>query len=355
MTSQACKALQGLMSSTALVKNADVLALTRTAIKLCVDCGRSDRIRLLGELEAVIGRFALPESHFVLLWSVLEPMLLAGKKDERELAQRMVFGIVRIQHANLTLMRMTLVRFLAASSAESSADELSWRLATLQQLTKDGRDLAYLESDIGQLLRDWVHRCLRSGTEATIQLALLGYVTAVVRYNNVLIEADDVSALVGTVCALANSSPSVPVMAACLEFLDVLVRYGTVPRNCISLYAVSISRVVNIDAFALQAWEVVKNILMSYHGIQAMYALCDIMHEATDETTVSLLRGAVFLVSMASWGSQRIATAHIPFGHVLDAMLAAARLLRGPAYKVVAFEILLSIARLVKKDRKSVV
>ena len=82
-----------------------------------------------------------------------------------------------------------------------------------------------------------------------------------------------------------------------------------------------------------------------------MQGLCSILNECshadhTDKMDGPLYRGAVYFVSMATWGKQRVKVVHITPATVLPSLHQA---VAGPVHSTVAFEVALSIRRLIKK------
>lgn len=138
-------------------------------------------------------------------------------------------------------------------------------------------------------------------------------------------------------------------MKACLLFFDVLVKYGSVPVGSITLLICTLCRIVGIDSFSMDTWVVVRNILRSHRGHQAMLSLCAVLEDAQSAgdhpNMVAFLRGNIFFISMACWGSERVTSIYYSFAAVLPSFLRVLSL----NHPVIAYEVLLSVRRLLRK------
>ena len=59
----------------------------------------------------------------------------------------------------------------------------------------------------------------------------------------------DVVRMVEAVCSVGATATHADDVAACLSFLDVLVRYGVVPQACLRPYVQTLCRTVNMDEY----------------------------------------------------------------------------------------------------------
>ncbi|KNC48016.1 GARNL1 protein [Thecamonas trahens ATCC 50062] len=242
-------------------------------------------------------------------------------------------------------------------SPRGSSEARTSALDLLVALTADGRHLCGLDYTLPPLLLSWLELARDSLGESTADEAwvvrLIAFVARLVKYNNIVFRAEaEVSPLVKSVCAIANVTDSAEVVGGCLDALDVLVRYGTVPMTCMPDYTAALCRIVNINVFATHSWEVMQSMLKSYLGQTAMYALQSLVGDVEPgfpDADIGLIRGALFFISMASWGKQRVLTAHVSYVVILPAIAHAMSVLCEPNHNIIAYEIALSMHRLIKK------
>ena len=81
----------------------------------------------------------------------------------------------------------------------------------------------------------------------------------------------------------------------------------------------SVPRDINTNLF----FQLMRNLMGTHLGHLSVYTLCRLMQNEEFQTDLLLIRGAVFFIGMALWGSQRIPTLkHTPIS-VLPSFLQA--------------------------------
>jgi tuberous sclerosis protein 2 len=181
--------------------------------------------------------------------------------------------------------------------------------------------------------------------------ALIGFITIasnVFKYNFYTIEDEPKVELVKSICLISYATSDIKVVKECLSFFDIHVRYGSLSSSSVSLFISALCRTVNIESFCEQSWKIMENLLKGHCGHQGIRALCVLLEDSNNFNSVNLLRGAVFFLGMFNWGSHKISTLHSTPAGVLPSLmnvLACGQL-------IVAYEVVLSIRRLVKKYGK---
>lgn len=155
-------------------------------------------------------------------------------------------------------------------------------------------------------------------------------------------------------------------MEACLGFFEAVVQHGvTLPPNCLAPIVASICCTVNVEKLCDVSWRVGRGLLSSpAHSIDTLDALCAILQSQglrggqnpqrgtpTVQNVGSIIRGAVFFVAMSCWGKDKIESLRFAPINVLQAFVHAAR----SGYSVAAYEVLLSVRRLIRKQGSELV
>nr|CAD7432433.1 unnamed protein product [Timema monikensis] len=91
--------------------------------------------------------------------------------------------------------------------------------------------------------------------------------------------------------------------------------------------------------------QIMRNLLGTHLGHSALYTMCRILQDTSSQHDVHLLRGAVFYVNMALWGTKRVTTLKYTATSVLPSFLAVL----SSNNSIVMYEVMLSIQRLVNK------
>jgi hypothetical protein len=219
-------------------------------------------------------------------------------------------------------------------------------LGAVSRLTTGGRSLSTHSEVVTTLVVEW----LRIKGNVELARAALGFATDVVRYSFTLLDGRDVTRLTDTVAVLCGSaSADLEVVRGCVAFFDVLVKYGSVPVASVPLLMCTMCRVVGMEPLSQDSWVVVRNILRSNRGHQAMLVLCSLLEDSRSTgdhpSLIGFSRGIIFFISMACWGSERITTIHYSFSAILPSFLRVLSL----GNPLIAYEVLLSVRRLLRK------
>eukprot|EP00002_Diphylleia_rotans_P010377 TRINITY_DN2081_c0_g1_i4.p1 TRINITY_DN2081_c0_g1~~TRINITY_DN2081_c0_g1_i4.p1 ORF type:complete len:1614 (+),score=272.90 TRINITY_DN2081_c0_g1_i4:73-4914(+) len=239
------------------------------------------------------------------------------------------------QFQSLGLLRIEFFRV-----AQKCGDEVL-HLSILVGLTKGGRDIKPFEREIVGRLVDML-----SKTQAPDQS--LNFCTNLVKFNHALLSDHDMSRLTQCVCEICDAPKSASqllTMECCVVFLDTLVKYGTIPNQTLLMQLSTLCKLINIEKFSHKSWQVIQNMLISHIGHRTIRELCGILKNPANQDAVPLLRGAVFCLTMACWGSERIESLQYSFSSILysfDAVLDG-------HHGIIDYEVTLSLQRLVKK------
>ncbi|KAJ8983537.1 hypothetical protein NQ317_006582, partial [Molorchus minor] len=83
----------------------------------------------------------------------------------------------------------------------------------------------------------------------------------------------------------------------------------------------ALCRTVNVEEYCTSSWKIMKNLLGTDMGHSALFTMCRILQEPALRSDTDLLRGAIFFIHMALWGSMPIINLHCPPSSVLPSFL----------------------------------
>ena len=151
-------------------------------------------------------------------------------------------------------------------------------------------------------------------------------------------------------------------LTAALGVLDICVCYSIMPPESVRCLVDTLCLLVNQAPISKDAWLVMRHLLLGAQALAAFNHLILLLtrdlrsdvggsrasHQASDSHThLGLTRGAVYLLSMAAWGSARVDSLLVVYSRlqVLEALLGALERCPQP---VIAHELVLSLERLLK-------
>jgi tuberous sclerosis 2 len=243
---------------------------------------------------------------------------------------------------------------------------MSDKLRVLNALTNNGRDLSPFETDMGDVCTGWLSNHFDKMRPDDVK-ELLGLICKAVAYVPSFLSTENKTLLLQRACVVTTSLRSasqVPVVEACLGFLEAVVQHGLVlPPNCLSPMVASICCTVNVEKLCDVSWRVGRGLLSSHgYSVETLDALCSILQSQgiragqrsaapTVQNAGSIIRGAVFFVAMSCWGKDKIETLRAAPLNILAAFVLAVR----SGYSVAAYEVLLSVRRLIRKQGSELV
>ncbi|CAI5739258.1 unnamed protein product [Hyaloperonospora brassicae] len=214
------------------------------------------------------------------------------------------------------------------------------RQKVLRTLTHDGRHVEPFHVELGWFL-------LRLLEQSDAQKDLLGLIQSILRRSPRALDRDKVIAIVSVIsgrCDIAWSRSDLDACHRSIAFFHVLATHDLAYAASTPACLRSLCCLVNADGHG--TWSVMKLLLTGCSGFLVLRGLVQMLEHPTGVNSPWVLRGAVFFVGMSCWGSQRVAKFDdIAWGPILLALERALQCGR----RVVVFEVILSIQRLIKK------
>ncbi|XP_060063486.1 tuberin-like isoform X4 [Ylistrum balloti] len=260
----------------------------------------NNRLRTIRELCNTVQTKKLEENAIEALWHSIKDLVLPGTAAEsRQIALHFLHSLIEGQLQYLGILR---AHFFSVIEDLSNHEDLSQRLELFKALSENGRNLQEFEDLAGPLLLRMMPDVLASGNMSTF----LQLLVQIVKYNAAYLDEDVICGLVKQTCMIPNRSRSEE---------DI---------------------------------KLMKKLLGTHLGHSSIYTMCCMLQDRRQPTDHNLLRGSVFFVGMALWGSKKVPTLKHTFSSVLPSFL---QVLSTNSH-IVAYEVVLSIHRLVKKYGK---
>ncbi|XP_013385066.2 tuberin [Lingula anatina] len=302
----------------------------------------NNRMKMIRDLSKEVQEKELEPNAVETLWLTIADLLQPHVTTEnRHIAMKFVICLIKGQYKNLGIMRAHFFRVIVNHAIP---EDLAERLELFIVLSDNGKDLTYFEEETGPFLLKWMPELITFSKVAEFLQLLIN----AIKFNAAYLDQDVVSGLVRYTCVVANRSKSEENIDLCLQVLDTVVCYSFLPSDSLYYFIEALCRSVNVEKFCQTSWKLMRNLLGTHLGHSGIYTMCCILQDNRNLHDVSLLRGAVFFVGMALWGSKKVTSLKHTPSSVLPSFLQALQC----KHALVAFEVVLSLERLVKKYGK---
>ncbi|KAK3596585.1 hypothetical protein CHS0354_015120 [Potamilus streckersoni] len=149
-------------------------------------------------------------------------------------------------------------------------------------------------------------------------------------------------------CLIPNRSRSDEDIKKCLDVLDAVVCYSFLPSECLHHFIGALCIMVNMPKYCGASWELMRKLLGTHLGHSCIFTMCCMLQDKHQPTDYKMLRGAVFYIGMALWGSKKVTS----LKHTPTAVLPSFLQVCSCGNPNVLHEVVLSIQRLVRKYGK---
>ncbi|KJE91024.1 hypothetical protein, variant [Capsaspora owczarzaki ATCC 30864] len=293
----------------------------------------------------IVRQYRFKDTMAGVVWSAGKHVLDESPTVEsRQMLFTFMSALIDGQYDRLGMLRSALFATVEASGPSRPTDaDFAAKLDAVRRLTRGGRDLTYIEGRIGPFVLSLMAHQARA---KQLNGAAMALVIGVARHNIAALDDSVALGVVRYTCSLCNSLSSPDDIQSCLSVLDWFIRSGAIPVPCLTQTIAVLCRTVNIEVVSQTSWQSMRNLLKSAIGYNVLRTMCLMLEEQPPQRPpTDLLRGAVFFLGMATWGSQRVQSLRHSFTTVLPAFVAVLT----SKQLVVAYEVTLSLSRLLKK------
>ncbi|XP_075230715.1 TSC complex subunit tuberin isoform X2 [Lycorma delicatula] len=296
------------------------------------------RLKALRELSDHVVNHKLEDSAIEKLWLSIQDLLQENVAQEhRHVAFSFLRFLVSSQYERLNMMRVHFFNLV-----KNNTEDVIPRLELLVSLTDHGRDILYIEEDIGPFLLNWMAAVVEAGRSTD----LLAVMVNVIKYNAAYIDEEIIHGLVQNACFLCCHSPSEQVVLGCLNLLDTVICYSNLPPESLLTFITALCHTVNVEAYCVPSWKIMRNVLGTHMGHSSISTMSNILKDKASLQEPGLLRGAIFYITMGLWTNKRVLSLKCTPTSVLPAFIMALEC-KHPA---VMFEVMISVQCLVKKS-----
>jgi tuberous sclerosis protein 2 len=176
-----------------------------------------------------------------------------------------------------------------------------------------------------------------------------------VHFNAVYLETHHVQQLVQT-CGrylaantdteIIEANTDTEIIELILDFLNSLVCFGCLSAGVLEHFVLSLCWILNCERFCTRSWDVMRKLLGTHLGHNTLVTLQAIVTERKgNPSEVLVVRAAIFYISMALWGPNRISKLGSCFSPFLPTLMEGVLTYQ----TIVVYEVSLSLLRLTKK------
>nr|XP_032828475.1 tuberin isoform X1 [Petromyzon marinus] len=301
--------------------------------------GFSNRIKAIKEMSDLVKTKRLEEHAVEALWCTVSDLLMPEQPPEaRHTVLSLLKAIIQGQGNRLGILRVSFFRIVRDYPLN---DDLVQRMEIFKALTDHGKDITYIDDDIGPFILQWMDETRQN----ELTLDFLYILVNIVKFNSSYLDQDKVAQIVHKIYRLCNMTNQAADIEASLRVLDAVVCYSCLPSGSLCAFIVTLCRTVNVKEFSEACWKLMRNLLGTHLGHSCVRTMCQIMESREYQKDIPVLRGAVFFVGMALWGAHRLPSLKNTPTSVLPSFLKAMT----EDNVVVSYEIALSLTRLVRK------
>jgi tuberous sclerosis protein 2 len=294
------------------------------------------RLASLARLCEMLDARNLPAELTEHVWLAVRDLIHPDRPVEaRHLVLKFLTKLIQVHYAKLSLLR---VHFFQVLSTHEVAADMSGVLHALAALTRDGKDLTYLEQHIGALLLELLQACNDSAALAQ----LLKLIRDVFTCNFSVLDVKSSAGIVCLVCRASNRTDEIERLQLCLDILSEPISKHILALDTLPVVLGMLCRDACVDGLCEQSEAFFGRVfdMGAVEAITSVKTMCSFLQA---ELQPSLMRGAVYMLSLVGWGSIKSKVWTARCEAILPAMLAAAQL----SEPAVSLEVARSIQRLV--------
>ncbi|XP_076458884.1 tuberin-like isoform X2 [Babylonia areolata] len=306
------------------------------------ECPFNNRMRNLKELTDLVKHKKLEQNAPEALWKAVYD--LVEQQHDIDTRHQALHFLLALIEGQLKFLGMLRGYFFNVIVGLHHPEDLHLRLDLFKKLSDEGKNLLDFEEETGPFLLKLMPDALTAGVITEFLQLLIN----VIKFNAAYIDEDIMSGLVQQTCMIQNRTRSDEDMKLCLQAMDAVICYSFLPPGCLHYLVAALCHIINKPRFCDHSWELMRKLLGTHLGHKTIYTLCCMMQDRQHSPDFLMLRGAVFTMGMALWGSRRIATLQ----HSPSSVLPSFYQVLAFNSPLIAYEVVLTLQRLVNKFGK---
>uniref|UniRef100_A0AC35U649 Rap-GAP domain-containing protein n=1 Tax=Rhabditophanes sp. KR3021 TaxID=114890 RepID=A0AC35U649_9BILA len=271
---------------------------------LHVSTSNDRRKKTILDLTQLIRERQLQVSTLEGIWHETEDML-----DHDQLSESFLRFIIEMTSAQSDHLGIALRHsfFLAIKDIGCTDLAVEW----LANLLSYGKELEPFESNIGPLITEWLYKEYRHKSSEKKMSVLLDVTGEMIRQNAAHIETDNLCKIV-LLCGEMIRKRKKFLTPYCVRVLLAVIRFYTLPEDLLPDFVYLLCVIINDEDTYEDAWHLARLGLTSVNShmviryLEALLNKGQYMTSKDSKEKLKAIRGAVIIISNASWGEKFI-------------------------------------------------
>ncbi|XP_042230186.1 tuberin-like isoform X2 [Homarus americanus] len=293
------------------------------------------RIKAIRELNEVLASRKLEENGIEKLWFLVQDLLSQACQAEIRHTTLQMFITLTAGHDRLGPMRHVFFNYI---SDNYQLEDIKPIFDFFREVIAEGKQLEYIDEYVGPFLLKWLPGLLASPQSADA----LNLIIVLVKFNSAYLDEPVVTGYVKEVVLQLHKAGSEAEALLCLRVLDAVLAYSYLPSSALPTFIAALTRAISVPQLTAESWKIMRNLLGTHLGNSGLYVLCRLIQSNVD---AHMVRGAIFFLTSALWGSNKVSSLNYKPAAVLPTFREAAK----NGHILVIYEVALSIQKLVSK------
>lgn len=313
----------------------DIRLTEELKLELSSDSPAPVRLKAIRELTEVLASKRLEEFGIEKLWTLVRDLLSLPCPAEHRHTTLQMLTILAAGHDRLGPMRHVFYNYIVENYQREDTKPI---FDFFREVIAEGKQLEYIDEYVGPFLLDWLPGLLASPQSADA----LNLIIVLVKFNSAYLDEPVVTGFVKQVVIQLHQARNEAEALLCLRVLDAVLAYSYLPSSALPTFITALTRAVNVPQLTAEAWKIMRNLLGTHLGNSGLFVLCRLIQSNCD---AHMIRGGIFFVTSALWGSNKVSSLHYKPAAVLPNLREAAK----NNHVLVVYEIALSVQKLVSK------
>lgn len=293
------------------------------------------RLKAIRELTEVLASRKMAEYGIEKLWILVQDLLALTCPSEQRHTTLQMLTTLAAGHDRLGPMRHVFFNYISDNYQHEDSKPI---FDFFREVIAEGKQLEYIDEYVGPFLLEWLPGLLASPQAADA----LNLIIILVKFNSAYLDEPVVTGFVKQVVLQLHRANSESEALLCLRVLDAVLAYSYLPSSALPSFITALTRAVGVPQLTSEAWKIMRNLLGTHLGNSGLYVLC---HLIQNDNSVFLVRGAIFFLTSALWGGNKVTSLDYKPAAVLPTFQVAAK----NGHVLVVYEVALSIQKLVSK------
>ncbi|XP_050694251.1 tuberin-like isoform X2 [Eriocheir sinensis] len=293
------------------------------------------RLKAIRELTEVLATRRLEEYGIEKLWTLVRDLLSLPCPAEHRHTTLQMLTTLAAGHDRLGPMRHVFYNYIVENYQLEDTRHI---FDFFREVIAEGKQLEYIDEYVGPFLLDWLPGLLSSPQAADA----LNLIIILVKFNSAYLDEPVVTGFVKQVVIQLHRASNEGEALLCLRVLDAVLAYSYLPSSALPTFITALTRAVNVPQLTTESWKIMRNLLGTHLGNSGLFVLCRLIQSNCD---AHMIRGGIFFVTSALWGSNKVSSLHYKPAAVLPNLREASK----NNHVLVVYEIALSVQKLVSK------